>query len=84
MFLSIFIQSNKLFQTITQSFYIASSHINIRTRNKLSAGGGHPRIFEIFWKSHSTENCRTVPKMSHSISLYIETNKRMLLPILIH
>ena len=25
-------------------------------------------------KSHSTENCRTVPKMPYSISLYIEPN----------
>ena len=38
MFLSIFIHSNQLFQTITQSFYIALSHMNIRTRNKISAG----------------------------------------------
>ena len=30
------------------------------------------------------KNCRTVPKMSHSFSLYIDTNYRMLLPILIH
>ena len=38
MFLSICMQSNYLFQTITQSFYIASSHINIPTRIKISAG----------------------------------------------
>ena len=38
MFLSILIHSNQLFQTITQSFYIALSHINIRKRNKISAG----------------------------------------------
>ena len=38
MFLSILIHSNQLFQTITQSFYIALSHMNIRTRNKISAG----------------------------------------------
>ena len=38
MFLFICILSNQLFQTITQSFYIALSHINIRTRNKISAG----------------------------------------------
>ena len=38
MFLSIFIHSNQLFQTITQSFYIALGHISIRTRNKKSAG----------------------------------------------
>ena len=38
MFLSIFIHFNYLFQTITQSFYIVLSHINIRTRNKISAG----------------------------------------------
>ena len=36
--MSIFIQSNQLFQTITQSFSIVLSHINIRTRNKISAG----------------------------------------------
>ena len=36
--LSIFIHFNELLQTITQSFYIALSHINIRTRKKISAG----------------------------------------------
>ena len=85
MFLSIFIHFNLLFQTITQSFYIALSHINIRTRNKISAGviiirepqadgsrrinyprgRGCQKIFEFFRKkSHSAENCHTVPKMS--------------------
>ena len=38
MFLSTFKYFNEFFQTITQSFYIALSHINIRTRNKKSAG----------------------------------------------
>ena len=38
MFLSMFIHSNWLFQTITQSFYIVLSHISIRTRNNISAG----------------------------------------------
>ena len=38
MFLSIFIHFKQLFQTITQFFYIALSPINIRTRNKISAG----------------------------------------------
>ena len=38
MFLSIFIHSNYFCQTITQSFYIALSHIVIRTRNILSEG----------------------------------------------
>ena len=33
-----FLHFNQLFQTNTQSFYIALSHIKIRTRNKLSAG----------------------------------------------
>ena len=36
--MSIFLHSNQLFQTITQSFYIVLSLINIRTRNKISAG----------------------------------------------
>ena len=66
MFLSIFIRSKELFQTITQSFYIALSHINIRTRNKISAGvliirgrnkytGGPAKNFS--QKSHSAEKC---------------------------
>ena len=38
MFLSIFIHFNLHFKRLTQSFYIALSHINIRTRNKRSAG----------------------------------------------
>ena len=43
-----------------------------------------PKIVPQYRKlSHNAENCRTVPKMSHSISLYIETNYRMLLPILL-
>ena len=91
-------------QSITQSSFIALSHINIRTRNKLSAGvliirgrNNYTRgrackknQFRKFFakKSHSAENCakncRTVPKLSHSISFYIETNYRMLLLILIH
>ena len=90
MFLYIFIHSNYFFQTITQSFYIALSHINIRTSKKVSAdvlimrrrcnyprgrngavGGrerkrtavsGWPRK-KISKKSHSAENCRTVPKI---------------------
>ena len=48
--LSFFMHSNQLFQTITQSFYIAISLISIRetqsdgsTRNKLSAGVGNIR-----------------------------------------
>ena len=78
MFLSFFIHSNQLFQIITQSFYIVLSHINIRTRNKISAGvliirrrinyrrgRGCQKNFDFFSKkSHSAENCRTVPKMS--------------------
>ena len=93
MFLSIFIHFNYLFQTITQSFYIALSHINIRTRiNYKGAAGERQRLKIIFSsggparknlkknskKSHSAENCRTVPNMSDSISLYIEMNYRML------
>ena len=87
MFLCIFRQFNQHFKTFTQSLYIASSHINIRTRNKISAGvliirsrnnytrGRACHEFLNFFskKSHSAESCRTVPKMRHSISLYIET-----------
>ena len=36
--LSIFSESNQLFQTIKQSFYIELGQISIRTRNKTSAG----------------------------------------------
>ena len=78
MFLYNCIPSNQLFQTITQSFYIALSHINIRTRNKMSAGVlivrgrndfiARKNLKKISKKSHSAENCRTVPKMSHSIT----------------
>ena len=86
MFLSIFILSNYLFQTITQSFYIALSQNNIRTRNEISVGvliirGRNNYTRERGWvaqkkklflkKSHSAENCRIVPKLSHSISLYM-------------
>ena len=79
MFLSILIHSNYLFKTLTQSFYIALSHISIRTRNMkytgvtISRAGGVQEKNVFSKKSHSAENCRTVPKMSHSISLYIET-----------
>ena len=38
MFLCICILTNYFFLTFTQSFYIALSHISIRTRNKVSAG----------------------------------------------
>ena len=38
MFWSILNFSNKLLQTITQSFYIALSHISIRTHDKISVG----------------------------------------------
>ena len=41
MFLSSFTHSNKLFQIITQSFYIVLGHISIRTRNKVSTGVRH-------------------------------------------
>ena len=60
--------------TITQLFYIALSHINIRTRNKISAGvliiraGGLPK--KISKKSHSAEN-------EHSLSLYIAEHTRL-------
>ena len=86
MFLSFFIQSNQLFKTLIQSFYIALSQNTIRTRNKITAGvviirtviiiragGRHPKIFGNFFskKFHSAKNCA---ENEHSISLYIETN----------
>ena len=83
MFLCICILQIKLFQTITQSFYIALSHINIRTRNKISAGviiiraGGPAKNFLKFFRKNLTVP-KIVPKMSHSICLDIETNFRML------
>ena len=74
MFLSVFIQFNELFQTITHSFYIALSHISIRTRNKISTGvliicrrnnytrgRASQKIFELFLEKIS--QCR---KLSHS------------------
>ena len=86
MFLSIFIHSNQLFPNITKSFYIALSHINIRTRNKISAGviiiragGGHPRFFEIFSKKIS--QCQ---KLSHSAKNTLFHILIHALPILIH
>ena len=84
MFLSIFIHFNEHFKTLTQSFYIALSHISVRTRNKICAGvliirsrnnytrgrackkNQFKKIFSK--KSHSAENCRTVPKIPYSIS----------------
>ena len=86
MFLCIFIHFNYYFKTLTQCFYIASSHINIRTRNKITAGVliirrrnnytlGRPCKKKIEKK---ISQCRTVPKivlkLSHSISFYIEPN----------
>ena len=80
MFLFIFIHSNKLFQTTTQSFYTALAHINIRMRNKISAvitidtrniyphGRACHEFLKFFEKkSHSAENCRTVPKIQNFI-----------------
>ena len=111
MFFSVFIHSIRLFQTITQSFYIALSQNSIHrrinypqpyylsaavliirsginyTRRRKGAVGVRQRVAQkkiSRKKSLSAENCRTVPKKSHSISLYIETNYRMLSPILIH
>ena len=67
MFLSIFIHCNYLFQTITQPFYIASSHISIRTRNKLSAGVKIIRAGGAAGKNFFRKNLtmpKIVPKMS--------------------
>ena len=93
MFLSTFIHSKLLFQTLTQTFYLALSHVIIRTRNKISAGvlinrgrsnytRGRGCKKKTFRKNFTVP--KIVPKNSHSISLYIQTNYRMLLPILIH
>ena len=86
MFLSIFIHSNQFFPTITKSFYIALSHINIRTRNEIAAVlliiracGGHPRIFEIF--SEKISQCQ---KLSHSAKNTLFHILIHALPILIH
>ena len=78
------------FQSITQSFHKTLSRINIRTRNKISAGvliirgrinytrGRASQKLLNFYskKSHSAENCRTVAKMNHSPSLYIAEHTR--------
>ena len=54
---------------------VSKGVINYPQAYKLSALAGLPWIFEIFSKkSHSGENCRTVPKKPYSISLYIEPN----------
>ena len=55
------------FQTFTQSFYLALSHISIRTRNKLSVGviiirAGGPARKDQFRKK-SFRNSLTVPKV---------------------
>ena len=41
--------------------------------------GGPAKIFlKFFWKkSHSAENCRTLPKVNHSLSLYIAEHTRL-------
>ena len=55
--------------------------LNIRMRNNYPLGRTLPGIFENFSKksqcrklSHSTKNCRTVPKIPQSKSLNIEPN----------
>ena len=110
MFLCAFVYFLINFLKVTQSFYIALSQINIRTRNKISAGvliireprrkgavgvrqaaavlsiraGTLEKIQFFFEKisqcrklSHSSENCRTLPKMSHSLSSYIVEHTRL-------
>ena len=78
MFLSIFIHFQKLFQTITQSFYIALSHINVRRRNNYTRGRASPKIFELFRK---ISQCR---KLSHSAENTLFHFLIHALPILIH
>ena len=58
--------------------------IIIRRRNNYTRGRAWVAQEKNSKKSHSAENCGTVPETSHSIALYIETNYQMLLPILIH
>ena len=60
MFFSIFIHSEYFFQTITQSFYIALSHINIRMRNKISAA------VLIIAAGALEKNQKFFPKKTHS------------------
>ena len=89
--LFIFMLFNQLFQTNTQSFNIALSHINIRTRNQISAdvliirrrnkypregpGENSKKFPEKI--SQCQKNCRTVPKMNHSLSLYNAEHTRL-------
>ena len=52
MSLLVFIHSNYLFKTLLQCFYIALSHISIRTRNKSSAreiNHPHALYFVLTW-----------------------------------
>ena len=73
------------FQTITQSFYLALSHINIRTRNKISAGvtfiraGGQAQKFLNFFENIS--QCR---KLSHRAENTLYHFVIHAFPILIH
>ena len=90
----------KIFQTITQSFYIALSqnsirrviyypqayHLSagvlfIRRRKKIRAGGAATKINSKNFEIVSVPKTRTVPKKSHSISSYIQTNYSLCLII---
>ena len=95
MFLSIFIHFNYHFKTLTHSFYKASSHINIRTRNKIYAGvliirrgnnctrgRGQPKVFE-FFSSQCPKMCQKhpIPYFNTCITYLITLTR---LHILIH
>ena len=54
----------------------------------IRAGGSAQKLLNFSKKSHSAENCRTVPKIvtqcRKRVIPYLCTLRRMLLPILIH
>ena len=94
MFLSIFIHSFHFFKTTIQSFYIALSQNNIRTRNKMAAdlliirgrinytrGRGQPKIFEKVSQCRKMCQRHPIPYLNTCIT-YLNTLTR--LHILIH
>ena len=61
------------------AYKVSAGLIIIRSRNIYPRGRACQEVFlKILKKSHSAENCRTVPKMSHSLSLYIAEHTRLL------
>ena len=91
MFSSIFIHFKWVFQTITQSFYIGLSHINIRTRNKISAGVLFIRGRNNYTRGRTSQNILNFSekisqsrKLSHSAENTLFHILIYALPILIH